>query len=122
MDAGLLQETIQSLKDVGAWDTLERIAVEDCKVLEYGVALDAVGEGEVKVFEFVKWRLIVLFLADRFSAAIRPLSLLRQVLRHSLSRHSNFAAIFKYQSISISGITLAPDSYGRLSNMLAIIQ
>ncbi len=51
MDSRLLQETIQSLKDVGAWDTLERIVVEDCKALEYGVALDLVGTGKLQFLE-----------------------------------------------------------------------
>ncbi len=36
-----------NLKDVGAWDTLERVVVDDCKALEYGVALDVVGRGFV---------------------------------------------------------------------------
>ncbi len=53
--AGFLEETIESLKDVGAWDTLERIVVEDCKALGYGVALDLVGDREAAVFGVVKW-------------------------------------------------------------------
>jgi len=51
MDSGLLQEAIQSLKDVGAWGTLERFVVEDCKALEYGVALDLVGAGKLQFLE-----------------------------------------------------------------------
>jgi len=51
LDGELVQETIQSLKDAGAWDTLERIVVEDCKALEYGVALDLVGAGKLQFLE-----------------------------------------------------------------------
>ncbi len=51
MDGGLLQETIQSLKDVGAWDTLERFVVEDCKALKYGVALGAVGREKLRFLD-----------------------------------------------------------------------
>ncbi len=40
----ILRATVQSLKDVGAWDTLEGVVVEDCKGLGYEEALDAVGK------------------------------------------------------------------------------
>lgn len=38
-----LQLTVQSLKDVGAWNTLERIVVEQCELLYYESALEVVG-------------------------------------------------------------------------------
>ncbi len=46
MDIGSLQETIQSLKDVDAWDTLDRVDVQECEVLDYDSASAVVGEGE----------------------------------------------------------------------------
>ncbi|KLO13740.1 hypothetical protein SCHPADRAFT_350955 [Schizopora paradoxa] len=38
-----LRLTIQSLKEVGAWDTLERIVLELCDLVEYCAALEVVG-------------------------------------------------------------------------------
>ncbi len=43
MDAGILQETIQSLKDVDVWEALNRIVIEKCDSLDYGAALEVVG-------------------------------------------------------------------------------
>ncbi len=51
MDGGLLQETIQSLKDVGVWDTLERVVIVDCKTLEYDIALDVVGREKLRFLD-----------------------------------------------------------------------
>ncbi len=43
-DIGSLQETIQSLKDVDAWDTLDRVDVQECEVLDYDSASAVVGK------------------------------------------------------------------------------
>jgi len=39
-----LQLSVQSLKDVGAWNTLERVVVENCCRLPYEGVLEVVGE------------------------------------------------------------------------------
>ncbi len=44
----ILQGTIRSLNDVGAWDTLERFVVEDCNGLDYETALNAVGTEKLR--------------------------------------------------------------------------
>lgn len=43
MTAEDLHLSIKSLKDVGAWDTVERITMENCRLVEFGLALEAVG-------------------------------------------------------------------------------
>lgn len=48
---GEVERTVQSLKDVGAWHNLERFVVEDCKALEYGVALDVIGREKLRYIE-----------------------------------------------------------------------
>ncbi len=35
MDIGGLQHAIQSLKDVGSWDALDRVAIQGCNLLSF---------------------------------------------------------------------------------------
>jgi len=44
MDGGDLQDMIQSFKDAGAWETIKRFEVKDCKALDYETALEAIGK------------------------------------------------------------------------------
>lgn len=43
VDVRGLQDTIQSLEDIGAWDTLERVVIRDCALLDYDEMVDVVG-------------------------------------------------------------------------------
>lgn len=44
MDTEGLQRVVQSLKDAGAWDSLERVVIQGCDLLTCEAALEAVGE------------------------------------------------------------------------------
>ncbi len=44
MDAGSLQKTVRSLKDVDAWGFLDRVVIQKCDALDYDAALLAVGD------------------------------------------------------------------------------
>lgn len=43
VDISGLQEAIRSLKGIGAWDTLGRVVIEDCDLLDYGETVGVVG-------------------------------------------------------------------------------
>ncbi|KLO12556.1 hypothetical protein SCHPADRAFT_929150 [Schizopora paradoxa] len=45
--AGLI-DTVQSLKEYGAWDTLERFVVEDCNALQHDAVLDAISNEKMQ--------------------------------------------------------------------------
>ncbi|KLO06369.1 hypothetical protein SCHPADRAFT_933116 [Schizopora paradoxa] len=42
---------IQSLKDAGVWESVERVVVEDCRDFEYEMALESVGEERLRFFD-----------------------------------------------------------------------
>jgi len=44
MDVGDLRQTIASLKDVGAWDTLNRVVIEKCDLLDYDSTVGVIGK------------------------------------------------------------------------------
>ncbi|KLO12554.1 hypothetical protein SCHPADRAFT_998050 [Schizopora paradoxa] len=44
-----LRETIRSLKDAGAWNTLERIVVENCNALKYDETLKEISEDKITI-------------------------------------------------------------------------
>jgi len=50
LDVGDLQRAVESLKDVGAWDTgtLGRVVVERCDLLDYGTAVGVTGTGRLR--------------------------------------------------------------------------
>lgn len=43
-----LRLTVQSLKEVGAWNTLERFGLDFCGLVKYGAALEIVGMGKLR--------------------------------------------------------------------------
>jgi len=43
-----MQKTIESLKDVDAWDTLDRVVIEICDSLEYNTAFEAIGKERLR--------------------------------------------------------------------------
>ncbi len=48
IDGGDLQEMIQSFKDAGAWETIKRFEVKDCKALDYETVLEAIGKERLR--------------------------------------------------------------------------
>lgn len=48
MDVEGLRLAVQSLKDVGAWDTLERVVIRGCDLLDNDAALEAVGKERLR--------------------------------------------------------------------------
>jgi len=52
LDAGNLQKTIQSLKDVNAWESLDCLVIKQCDLLDYDTALEAVGKEKLS---FSSW-------------------------------------------------------------------
>jgi len=43
MEAIGLEQIVRSLKEVGAWDTLDRIVIEGCDLLDYETAAEIIG-------------------------------------------------------------------------------
>lgn len=43
-----LRETVQSLKDAGAWDTLDHVTIQNCDLLDYGPAFEIIGKDKLR--------------------------------------------------------------------------
>ncbi len=44
MDVGGLQRAVQSLKDAGAWDKLDRVVIKKCNLLDYDATVEVIGK------------------------------------------------------------------------------
>ncbi len=53
MDKGGFQAVVKSLRDVRAWETIEKVVVNDCHSLAYGGGAGGNGEEEIVLFKMM---------------------------------------------------------------------